>query len=542
MVAEPFKRSHKLLALCVALAFASAALALGFAVTANAQESGSTSQPTISSDKADYPPGATVVLTGTGWQPGESVHIHVNDEAGKTWSRDVDITADENGNVRDEFQLPNWFVATYNVTATGAQSGEATTSFTDAAVTLQGKSNPQCTSGGQCDGGYQNGNLTGWKELDQVPFRLKFASTGNYTVVVDFDHVLNSDSTKTGVQDLYDWAAGSGVTLNSATLTDSSGPVWAYTVSVNVTSIPQPAGFAAVNFKGNLSAGAHNFTGSSLAVGADNGGGNVQIVKPAAAPGSPDLAVTKSGPATASPGSTITYTLNYQNKATAASTATGVQLTDILPSGVTYVSGSCSGTCSVAGNEVVWNLGNLAPGASGSRTLQVQIPANAAFGTSYTDTGRILSAENDANISDNLSNFTTTVSFNRNPNAVNDSYSVNEDQTLTVADGPNDVLANDSDPDNDSLTVTGNTQPSHGSVTVNANGSFTYTPTANYNGPDSFNNTVSDGKGGTATGTVNITVNPVNDTPTITPNIGDKTILEDADTGDVSFVGAPIQM
>jgi hypothetical protein len=99
--------------------------------------------------------------------------------------------------------------------------------------------------------------------------------------------------------------------------------VWAYTLNVNVTSIPQPAGFSAVNFKGNLSAGAHNFTGSSLAVGADNGGGNVQIVKPAAAPGSPDLAVTRTGPATAAPGSTITYTLNYQNTSSADTTTRG---------------------------------------------------------------------------------------------------------------------------------------------------------------------------------------------------------------------------
>jgi hypothetical protein len=249
MLPESSKRSHKILALWTMLVLAFAALALGFAVKANAQESGTAPQPTISSDQADYPPGGTVVLTGSNWQPGESVHINVNDEAGRTWSRDVDVTADENGDIRDEFQLPNWFVATYNVTATGDQSGEATTSFTDAAVTLQGKSNPPCTTGSQCDGGYQNGNLTGWKELDQVPFRLKFTSTGNYTVVVDFDHVLTSDSTKPGIQDLYDWAAGSGVTLNSATLTDSQGAVWAYTVNVNVTSIPQPAGLAAVNFK-----------------------------------------------------------------------------------------------------------------------------------------------------------------------------------------------------------------------------------------------------------------------------------------------------
>ncbi|HEX6709220.1 MAG TPA: hypothetical protein VF068_02725 [Rubrobacter sp.] len=64
--------------------------------------------PTISSDQADYPPGATVTLTGSNWQPGETAHMNVNDEAGRIWSRDVDVAADESGAIRDEFQLPNW--------------------------------------------------------------------------------------------------------------------------------------------------------------------------------------------------------------------------------------------------------------------------------------------------------------------------------------------------------------------------------------------------------------------------------------------------
>ena len=47
----------------------------------------------------------------------------------------------------------------------------------------------------------------------------------------------------------------------------------------------------------------------------------------------------------------------------------------------------------------------------------------------------------------------------------------------------------------------------------NPDGSFTYTPNADYNGPDSFTYTVDDGNGGPATGTVNLTVNSVNDDP-----------------------------
>ena len=68
------------------------------------------------------------------------------------------------------------------------------------------------------------------------------------------------------------------------------------------------------------------------------------------------------------------------------------------------------------------------------------------------------------------------------------------------------MLANDSDPDSDPLTVTGATDPAHGAAVVNANNTITYTPTTGYSGPDSFTYTISDGRGGTASATVSITV------------------------------------
>ena len=55
------------------------------------------------------------------------------------------------------------------------------------------------------------------------------------------------------------------------------------------------------------------------------------------------------------------------------------------------------------------------------------------------------------------------------------------------------VLANDTDPDGDPLTAVLVTGPSHGTLTLNANGSFTYTPAANFTGTDSFTYRASDG-------------------------------------------------
>jgi hypothetical protein len=102
----------------------------GMAAAAPAQDP----TPTIASDQVDYAPGAPVTLTGSNWTPGESVHIYVNDDQSNSWSYEADATADAEGAVEHRFNLPNWFVASYTVKATGASGATATTSFTDGNV------------------------------------------------------------------------------------------------------------------------------------------------------------------------------------------------------------------------------------------------------------------------------------------------------------------------------------------------------------------------------------------------------------------------
>jgi len=96
------------------------------------------------------------------------------------------------------------------------------------------------------------------------------------------------------------------------------------------------------------------------------------------------------------------------------------------------------------------------------------------------------------------------------PNAANDAYTVAEDGTLVQA-APG-VLANDTDPDGDTLTASVSVQPANGTLTLAANGGFTYVPNANFNGTDSFTYAASDGSS-TDTAQVTITVTPVNDLP-----------------------------
>ena len=122
---------------------------------------------------------------------------------------------------------------------------------------------------------------------------------------------------------------------------------------------------------------------------------------------------------------------------------------------------------------------------------------------------------NDGAANSNAATVTITVNaVNDAPIAANDSYSVNEDNALIIA--PPGVLANDSDVDGDPLTANLVVGPSNGSLTLNANGSFTYTPNANFNGADSFTYRANDGSANSNVATVSITVNPVNDAPTAT--------------------------
>ncbi|MDP2590760.1 Ig-like domain-containing protein, partial [Vibrio splendidus] len=106
---------------------------------------------------------------------------------------------------------------------------------------------------------------------------------------------------------------------------------------------------------------------------------------------------------------------------------------------------------------------------------------------------------------------TDTITVNIGVTPINDSP-VGEDVSVTTdEDTPVSGSLTATDADNDQLTFSKGTEPLNGSVVVDENGNWTYTPDENYNGSDSFTVVVDDGQGGTDTITVDVGVTPVND-------------------------------
>jgi hypothetical protein len=157
---------------------------------------------------------------------------------------------------------------------------------------------------------------------------------------------------------------------------------------------------------------------------------------------------------------------------------------------------------------VGFTIGGLQPGDSGE-IVQLPFIVNAMANAELT-----ISAQDAlATFSTQSGQFTFELPpANNPPVAMDDMETTEQDTPVTI-----DVLANDEDADGESLTVTGKTDGSDGTVAITGNGAtVTYTPSAGYTGSDEFTYTVSDGTD-TDMGTVTVTVTapppPANNAP-----------------------------
>ncbi|MEP7187613.1 MAG: DUF11 domain-containing protein, partial [Roseiflexaceae bacterium] len=130
-----------------------------------------------------------------------------------------------------------------------------------------------------------------------------------------------------------------------------------------------------------------------------------------------DLRIAKTGPEIVALGSTIQYTLTFNNAGTGPQAANNGVITDTLPLGLTCVSQTASvstgsiafsGTCP-GGTSLSWNIASLAPGASGSIVLSVLVDGGLAPDTTLTNSAGIISnpIESPTTLANNVTTHTT---------------------------------------------------------------------------------------------------------------------------------------
>jgi uncharacterized repeat protein (TIGR01451 family) len=210
---------------------------------------------------------------------------------------------------------------------------------------------------------------------------------------------------------------------------------------------------------------------------------------------SADLSITKTHSGSLTVGQGATFALAVTNAGGAASGA--ITVSDSLPAGLAFVSGSGTGwTCGATGQTVTCaNAAGLASGGSSTITLSVLVGPAAA--PSITNTATVSATVFDPNSSNNSSSDAAAVI--PIPFAVADSATTSPGAPVTITVLGNDTLGVGP------TSITSNTAPTHGLVACSA-ADCTYTPTAGFAGVDTFTYTITDANGRTSTATVTVTV------------------------------------
>ncbi len=217
--------------------------------------------------------------------------------------------------------------------------------------------------------------------------------------------------------------------------------------------------------------------------------------------------VTDAGAVTSVAG-TSTISVTAVNDAPVAA-ADSLAATEDTP--VTYTAAQLLGNDSDVDGDTL-TIASVTSGTGGTATLNgdgtVTFTPNANFNGpadfSYTVTDGAL-ASNTATVS------VAVAAVNDAPVAAADSLAATEDTPVTYTAAQ--LLGNDSDVDGDTLTIASVTSGTGGTATLNGDGTVTFTPNANFNGPADFSYTVTDGSLTSNTATVTVAVAAVNDAP-----------------------------
>ena len=434
---------------------------------------------TIKTDKDDYPPGQTAIITGSGWEPNEQVTLLFQEDPAVHADYELTVTADGEGNIYHDQWAPEEHDANvrFYLLAFGQQSRRrAQMTFTDSVnVTVD---NPPLV----------------WHRTGEVPGGFNVSANGTYTCTPG-----GGGNNCTAVTNLT-------ITVSGATGSK---------VVTGLANNANPAAWGPVTLEFRTAPGAGQFSIPAL-------DGRYDVTATLnSSPNSPTPATRPNyfGLDNTAPSTSISC-----NNATCVNPyAANVQVRLQASDGGGQVSGVASTVyCVDAANACTPST--TYPGGSGFAVPFV------AGTTAYV---RYFSTDLAGNIETTKSQPIIFAATNAAPVAVDDSATVDEDSSNNVID----VLANDTDADNVSpalpnagLTVVAVGPASNGTASL-VGGAVRYTPNANYCGPDSFTYTVSDDGSSTAghidQGAVSIDVICINDVPSFTAG-GNVTVLEDS--------------
>jgi len=280
-------------------------------------------------------------------------------------------------------------------------------------------------------------------------------------------------------------AQAGAVTAETAAVTATTASAEATAITVSATEAAEIGAAAA---GGGTSSAVVATEASAAAIGAD--------------------AATAVGVASANSAGTVAATATTAAATTAAAVAgaeTAAVTTTAATTAATTTAATTGAAASSAGGVSGGFSGMLAGAGIGMGTA---VAGAAAVGIGV---GVVASAKEPANAP---------------PVAVDDAFSATEDNAA-ITYTATQLLGNDTDAEGDARSITSVTSGVGGTAVLNADGTITFTPTANFNGLANFTYTITDGKA-SDTGQVTINLVAVNDAPTIAAGIVDQNVNEDS--------------
>lgn len=398
---------------------------------------------TLVTDKADYAPTDTVLITGSGFSPNTEYTLVISSTDEPAVNFETKITTNENGGLVYAYQLdgtyrPNYKVEVRDSTGTVV----ATVTFTDSSPEIK-YNNFEGEIAPQNSNNWTNGNISGYKEGDTIRFRVELDSDAGSLN----GHLFIGFTSKTSCR-FFKFQDPTNVAIDFNRVTDAIDAGSGFTATFT-PPLTQNGDDAVADFALTSSAAKQvrlNFTlqvdenaaacanGSSQHVQIDHVSGDIKssgnkalpIPASAVAPVT-DITVSKTGTANASIGGAVSYTVTVNNLDTTP--ASSVVVTDTLPAGITGTtatydvdpnSAGGTGNCTLVSQVFTCNIGTLGGNDGNTTGAEPDVAVITVNGTVNNNT-QLCSTS----LTNNVSVSTTTLESNTQNNSAQTSTNIN---------------------------------------------------------------------------------------------------------------------